>query len=297
MDYWKQRRAYRSLKLLELNISSGQNNLYRELLDYANDEGKMDGQFGIKNEALASLTGLSDRGMKEARNALVQSGLITYKPGKRSASVPMYQIIKLYREKGQSARSSASGSASGSTELVPQVVPQKVPEVVPPSTCTTTDYNKTNKKSTSKPKKPVYAEASEEYKLALKLWNQIQERLPETKAPNLQHWADDIRKMHQLDKREYKKISGMIDWSQQDGFWQGNVLSAAALRKDYDKMAAQANRNYLSRNKQQRKEKEPDWMSKDYQPPKPEVSDKKRAELNAKLAALNGDTEPEGATK
>ncbi|CAJ1187438.1 hypothetical protein [Companilactobacillus paralimentarius] len=33
----------------------------------------------------------------------------------------------------------------------------------------------------------------------------------------------------------------MIDWSQNNDFWSGNVLSAAKLRKQYDTMAAQAN--------------------------------------------------------
>lgn len=42
MDYFKQRRAYRNFKMYEASVSNGQNNLYRELLDYANDEGKLD---------------------------------------------------------------------------------------------------------------------------------------------------------------------------------------------------------------------------------------------------------------
>ncbi|WP_192918015.1 hypothetical protein [Companilactobacillus halodurans] len=33
----------------------------------------------------------------------------------------------------------------------------------------------------------------------------------------------------------------MIDWSQTNEFWSGNVLSAAKLRKQYDTMAVQAN--------------------------------------------------------
>ncbi|WP_238941634.1 hypothetical protein [Lactiplantibacillus plantarum] len=45
MDYFKQRRAYRNFKMYEASVSNGQNNLYRELLDYANDEGKLDVQF------------------------------------------------------------------------------------------------------------------------------------------------------------------------------------------------------------------------------------------------------------
>lgn len=267
MDYWKQRRAYRSLKLVKLHTSAGQNNLYRELLDYANDEGYLDEWFEIKNEALASLTGLSDRGMKEARNGLVQSGLIEYKQGKRSAANPQYRITRLYRT--QSASSHAPKSASVSTEKVPQGVPQVVPQGVPPSTYTKTDYDQTinTKSSRQKSAKRTYAEDSEPYKAAAHLWARVKDNNPETKPPNLQAWSDDMRKMHELDKRPWEKINKMVDWSQDDAFWSGNILSADKLRKQYDKMAAKANADAKQaaqpkRNgRQSRKEDTPDWLT------------------------------------
>lgn len=96
MDYFKQRRAYRNFKMYEASVSNGQNNLYRELLDYANDEGKLDVQFRMKNSALLSLTGLSEPGLDKARNSLVQLGLIKYARGKKNVKPPEYRIINLY---------------------------------------------------------------------------------------------------------------------------------------------------------------------------------------------------------
>ena len=96
MNYFKQRRAYRNFKMYEASVSNGQNNLYRELLDYANDEGKLDVQFRIKNSALLSLTGLSEPGLDKARNSLVQLGLIKYVRGKKNVKPPEYRIINLY---------------------------------------------------------------------------------------------------------------------------------------------------------------------------------------------------------
>lgn len=96
MDYFKQRRAYRKLKRDQIDISTGQNNLYRELLDYANDEYQLDNQFTLKNSALLDLTGLSESGLKKVRNELVQLGLIEYVPGKKNKQKPKYQIKKLY---------------------------------------------------------------------------------------------------------------------------------------------------------------------------------------------------------
>lgn len=96
MDYFKQRRAYRNFKMYEASVSNGQNNLYRELLDYANDEGKLDVQFRMKNSALLSLTGLSEPGLDKARNSLVQLGLIKYVRGKKNVKPPEYRITNLY---------------------------------------------------------------------------------------------------------------------------------------------------------------------------------------------------------
>ncbi len=99
MDYFKQRREYRKLKQNEIDISIGQNNLYRELLDYANDEGKLDCWFPLKNSALTDLTGLSIPGLAKARNSLIQLNLIEYKQGKKNTDKPQYRIVRLYNNK------------------------------------------------------------------------------------------------------------------------------------------------------------------------------------------------------
>lgn len=121
MDYFKQRRAYRKLKRDQIDISTGQNNLYRELLDYANDEYQLDTLFTLKNSALLDLTGLSEAGMKKARNELVQLGLIKYVPGKRNQQKPKYQIIKLYRTSWDTtnSKSSSTGTPNSSSTSNP----------------------------------------------------------------------------------------------------------------------------------------------------------------------------------
>lgn len=98
LDYFKQRRAYRQFKIYEADVSTGQNNLYRELLDYANDEGKLDNEFPVKNSALLSLTGLSESGLKKARNELVQLRLINYIKGRKNSRAPQYKIVNLYQK-------------------------------------------------------------------------------------------------------------------------------------------------------------------------------------------------------
>ncbi|MEJ4417094.1 replication protein, partial [Enterococcus faecium] len=73
---------------------------------------------------------------------------------------------------------------------------------------------KNNKTSSSQPrKKRVYDTDSVYYILAEELFKQICQN-QEIKKPNLQSWADDIRKMIEIDKRTENQVRGMIEWSQ-----------------------------------------------------------------------------------
>lgn len=107
--------------------------------------------------------------------------------------------------------------------------------------------NAKNKDTPQKSKKRIYENDSIYYKLALKLFNNIRLNNQEYKEPNLQGWSDDIRKMVELDKRDIEKVDKMIYWSQNNSFWSGVVLSANSLRKNYDKMTIQANKEYTER--------------------------------------------------
>ncbi|ERJ50070.1 replication protein DnaD [Lactiplantibacillus plantarum 2165] len=145
MDYFKQRRAYRKLKRDQIDISIGQNNLYRELLDYANDEYQLDNVFTLKNSALLDLTGMSDSGLKVARNELVQLGLIKYVPGKRNKQKPQYQIIRLYstgwatRNDNSSSTSNPSSSSTGTPDSSPTGSSKELTNTTPELTTTKKD--------------------------------------------------------------------------------------------------------------------------------------------------------------
>lgn len=145
MDYFKQRRAYRNLKRNQIDISTGQNNLYRELLDYANDEYQLDKLFTLKNSALLDLTGLSEAGLKKARNELVQLGLIKYVPGKRNKQKPQYQIIRLYstswatRNDSSSSTGSPDSSPTGNPDSSPTGSSKELTNTTPEPTTTEKD--------------------------------------------------------------------------------------------------------------------------------------------------------------
>lgn len=55
----------------------------------------------------------------------------------------------------------------------------------------------------------------------------------------IQSYGGEINKMFRLDNRTYEQIEILINWSQQDSFWQSNILSMPKLRKQFDTLAIQ----------------------------------------------------------
>lgn len=96
-------------------------------------------------------------------------------------------------------------------------------------------------------------------KLAQRLLGHIQQRDPKYKDRNMQTWADDMRKLVELDNRSVEEVERVLDWSQQDTFWQTNILSPNKLRKHFSKLYQQCKAkqpiNYTFTN--DKKEKEP----------------------------------------
>lgn len=291
LDYFKQRRAYRNLKMYEMSISNGQNNLYRELLDYANDQGKLDDTFPMKNSALLSLTGLSEAGIKKARNELVQDGLIGYVRGRKNSFAPKYRIIKLYKDTIRattSPKNSPKSSLEG-TDKVAQTVPQTVAQTVAHKRLTNTDSNQTNKNKRPRSKTlRTYAPTERPYQIAEHLYKRIREHQPDLKKPDLQKWADEVRLAHERDKRAYDKFAKLVDWTQDNDFWRANILSTKKLREKYDVLTGQANREYKQK-QAHIKEKLPDWAqdesrSAPAKQPKRKVSEAEKRAVQEKLA-------------
>jgi len=77
----------------------------------------------------------------------------------------------------------------------------------------------------------------------------IRAKFPETKEPDFEVWADDFRKMRDLDNLEPDKIADMFQWAHEHRFWASNILSPGTLRKQWGKLSAQKlSGNYDERN-------------------------------------------------
>ncbi|MBB6672605.1 Replication protein O [Cohnella nanjingensis] len=102
--------------------------------------------------------------------------------------------------------------------------------------------NKENKEPKTNRRKQVYDIDSIPFRSANYLYEQILVNSPDLKKPNLQNWANDMRKLIEIDKREPIQIARLIEWVSKDQFWSGVILSAESLRKNWDKLIVAMNR-------------------------------------------------------
>ncbi|WP_076670004.1 DnaD domain protein [Lactiplantibacillus plantarum] len=299
MDYFKQRRAYRNFKTYEASVSNGQNNLYRELLDYANDEGKLDVQFRMKNSALLSLTGLSEPGLDKARNSLVQLGLIKYVRGKKNVKPPEYRIINLYsRSAGYPTSNPTTSHKSRPTGLdeVGQPVGQGGGQPVEHKELTSTDPDLTDTDSYDDDAGVTREQVINDW---TNLWGfpngvarpEIDEWLVAFK-PELVAYAIQIAGEHDVQPRgALKYLRAVIK-----GWQQRKITTLAQAQQataDHDKRLANANKpgGY---SKPRRKEVTPKWMQNgaSQADSKPISDDNQQDDSNEEfLAFMNGQEE------
>lgn len=96
-------------------------------------------------------------------------------------------------------------------------------------------------------KKKVYDENNTYYKMALYFYGLVSKVAAEAgvkhliKKVNLQSWADDFRKLIELDGVDKRQAKEVMDWVTQDDFWKTNVLSARKFREKFVELAIKMN--------------------------------------------------------
>lgn len=234
-------------KLQELNrLAPGQARVWYVLM-YLNNITGWQSWFTVASSTLEFRSGLSRQGVIKARNELKQLGYIDFKTNGRSAT--SYHMKPLMQGSVQpslqgsvqdslqpSLHDGLQGSVQNSSALYKQ---------------NKTKQNKTNNSDKSQATRhhtqQKFADDSVEMQLAMHLFAKIKENNPDHKEltdSQKQKWADSIRLMIERDNRSPKQIKNMIDWCQADEFWQQNILSTAKLRKQYDKMAPRARKEW-----------------------------------------------------
>jgi hypothetical protein len=137
------------------------------------------------------------------------------------------------------------GNSNHYTIIVPEIgtIPfnnctEKQHNIVPTISTNIVPKNSTENKPVkiNNKNKPIFRPNSIEYGLAELLLNEILKRKRDFKKSNLQKWTSDIDLMIRKDGRKPEQIEAVIRWTQQDSFWQNNVLSTAKLREKFDQL-------------------------------------------------------------
>ena len=233
MNYLKQLLAF--YDKLELNpLNSSEIALWHALMSINNKTAWSD-TFTVASSVLRQRSGLGTTNFFKTRNALNQKGYIKWSSSGANKAAK-YQIKVLYNSLPTDSVDNSVDTSRDSHVDTSRVLTKQKSKV-----------NKTNKDShDSKPAKRVYDPDDINLKLANYLLTKIRERnssiypIDSKNPPDTQKWANDIRLMHERDARSYDDIKRIIEWCQQDSFWQNNILSASKLRKQFGKLIDKA---------------------------------------------------------
>lgn len=204
-----------------------------DILMMVNHEDKkipFDGKFkiikrGEKQTSLIKLAGrwgINRRTVDRFLDLLISDGMISVKKSKTNGTT--LKVLH-YNDYQDNSEKSAQPNAQQSTQR--SAHKQELKEL----------------KNTSTRKKREYDENSSSFKLAKYLYLKIQENDPNAKEPNFQTWADDARKLMELDKRSKEDIYNVINWCQQDEFWSSNILSVKKLRSQFTQLFIKMNKD------------------------------------------------------
>ncbi|BAU28981.1 putative phage replisome organizer [Aneurinibacillus soli] len=92
--------------------------------------------------------------------------------------------------------------------------------------------------------KRIYDDDSLYMKMAVYLRDRILAWKENARIPDdLNTWADEFRKLSELDKRSKEDIHRVITFATSNPFWQPNILSAKKLREKFDTLDAQESKS------------------------------------------------------
>ncbi len=69
-----------------------------------------------------------------------------------------------------------------------------------------------------------------------------------TRQPDLEKWAEDIRKMREIDGHTGEEIAELFTWAHNDSFWSTNIRSPSKLRKQWDTLKVRMQNGNTGRN-------------------------------------------------
>ena len=202
--------------------------------------------FEADNAKLERLTGLTREGVRVTRNKLKQKGRIDFRIGERNTRPPQYSIIPFHvNSPDMNVGMNVGMNVAHLRRLRRNTENTDVFSSSEPSPDSDGTIAGDTPKKRTKREKPHFAEDSIPYKSALYLAKKIESRmenyppLQEAKrTETIQRWALDIDRLLRIDKADRDKLRDVLQFSQTDPFWRGNVLSGDALRRFYYRLVS-----------------------------------------------------------
>lgn len=180
---------------------------------------------------LAEIALCSDRTAMRSIESLTEQGLILCEksPGKRTK----YKLIF---------------TSTPDTNVTTDKLSPVSPVTVTPDTHVTTPLTPMSPEPVSIRKEPVIKRvvnkfSDEDLHFAEWFYEKILLVAPKTKKPNIESWAEVVRKMRALDKLTHREMALTFKWANSDQFWSTNVLSPEKLRKQYARLHAESRKS------------------------------------------------------
>lgn len=100
-------------------------------------------------------------------------------------------------------------------------------------------------------KKLKYEEDNQFYKMAVYFYQRVEKVAAEAgiahllKKSNMQTWADDMRKLVEIDEIDKRLAREVMDWVTEHSFWRTNILSAKKLRQKFMELSIKMKQEQL----------------------------------------------------
>lgn len=159
---------------------------------------------------------------------------------------PRYLNRSIVRKGGYVTSKPILNDTDGTVSAALQV--QQVQEAHIPN-ITKHNITKPNKRKETSSEETLRFEP-EDLDSAKEMFALILDNNPATKKPNLESWANTFRLMRERDKRTTDQIRRMFKWANNDEFWSTNILSPTKLRKHWEKLFLQTQRDKNANNGQ-----------------------------------------------
>jgi hypothetical protein len=180
-------------------------------------------------EALAARTRMGERALRAAKSELVEVGLLD--ETRRGQGKPNLYVVRTW---DQRRIQNLQNGGSGTCVLQDEVEEGQVEEE--------DSLRSSSSSGASQKADEPQSDRRDVDSLCMRLAALMLRNDPKAKIPDTvgkwKRWQDAARLLIDADERHYEEIVAVLEFSQADEFWKGNILSMPKLREKYPQLRA-----------------------------------------------------------